>query len=236
MTREQQIYLAQTMAGQRQMNNLIALFDNWDMYTKELNTSLEAQGTLDEKNARYMESLAAHVNQLTAAGEGLIQAFANGDSFKGFIDAGTTALTLLTSLVDSIGGGGNAILALGSIATSVFSNIIGKEINSLVTNFQNAKFNAEQLNQVIENTRSIAAIEGIGDGTAVQAMIDAQTETQKYYSVMSEAEINHQNELIKELGLAEQNKANWKANTEAAQEYAKAISGSDHIDILKQES
>ena len=236
MTREQQIYLAQTMAGQRQMNNLIALFDNWDMYTKELNTSLEAQGTLDEKNARYMESLAAHVNQLTAAGEGLIQAFANGDSFKGFIDAGTTALSLLTDLVNSIGGGGNAILALGSIATSVFSNVIGKEINSLVTNFQNAKFNAEQLNQVIENTRSMAAIEGIGDNRAVQAMIDAQTETQKYYSVMSEAEINHQNELIKELGLAEQNRANWKANTEAAQEYAKAISGSDHIDILKQES
>ena len=56
MTREQQIYLAQTMAGQRQMNNLIALFDNWGKYSDMLNVSLEAQGTLDEKNARYYES------------------------------------------------------------------------------------------------------------------------------------------------------------------------------------
>ena len=40
LSKEQQIYLAQTMAGQRQYNNLIALFDNWNSYTKLLNTSL----------------------------------------------------------------------------------------------------------------------------------------------------------------------------------------------------
>jgi hypothetical protein len=34
------------MAGQRQYNNLIALFDNWDKYVKSVNTSLNAQGTL----------------------------------------------------------------------------------------------------------------------------------------------------------------------------------------------
>lgn len=232
MTKEQQVYLAQTMAGQRQMNNLIALFDNWDMYTKELNISLEAQGTLDQKNARYMESLAAHTKEFESAQEGLIQAFANGDSFKGFVDLGTEAVKMITSLVDSIGGGGNAILALGSIATSVFSGIISKEINSLVTNFQNAKFNAEQLNQVIANTKSVAAIEGITDSTAVTAMVKAQEETQKYYSVMSEAEINHQNELIKELGLAEQNRANWEANTKAAQDYASQITGIKNIKLF----
>lgn len=231
MTREQQIYLAQTMAGQRQMNNLIALFDNWDMYTKELNTSLEAQGTLDQKNARYMESLAAHVNQLTAASEGLIQSLVNGDSFKGFIDAGTVALKLLTDLVDSIGGGGTAIAALGSIATSVFGNVISKEINSLVTNFQNAAYNAEQLRQVIQNTKAVAAIEGI-QGSAVEAMVKNQTEIQKYYSVMSEAEINHQNELIKELGLAQQEYTVWDNNTKKAQEYAKTIMDSQAADIF----
>lgn len=231
LTREQQIYLAQTMAGQRQMNNLIALFDNWDMYTKELNTSLEAQGTLNQKNAIYMESLAAHVNQLTAASEGLIQAFANGDSFKGFIDAGTVALKLLTDLVNSIGGGGTAIAALGSIAASVFGNVISKEINSLVTNFQNAAYNAEQLRQVIQNTKAVAAIEGI-QGSAVETMVKNQTEIQKYYSVMSEAEINHQNELIKELGLAQQEYAVWDNNTKKAQEYAKTIMDSQAADIF----
>jgi TP901 family phage tail tape measure protein len=36
LTREQQVSLAQTMAGTRQYNNLLALFENWDMYTQSL--------------------------------------------------------------------------------------------------------------------------------------------------------------------------------------------------------
>jgi len=52
------------MAGQRQYNNLIALFDNWDKYLQSVNTSMNAQGTLNEKNDRYLESLEAHMQQL----------------------------------------------------------------------------------------------------------------------------------------------------------------------------
>ena len=145
MTKQQQVYLAQTMAGQRQMNNLIALFDNWDTYTKQLNISLEAQGTLDQKNARYMESLAAHTKEFQAAQEGLIQAFANGDSFKGFIDLGTQALNLLTKMVDSIGGGGNAILAFGSILTRVFSKQISSQIASIALRMEDLHRNSSKL-------------------------------------------------------------------------------------------
>ena len=57
LSREQQIYLARTMAGQRQYNNLIALFDNWGRYTDLVNVSLDAQGTTMQKNSRYMGEL-----------------------------------------------------------------------------------------------------------------------------------------------------------------------------------
>ena len=50
LTREQQISLAQTAAGTRQYNNLLALFDNWDMYNEALRTSQNAAGTLNEQN------------------------------------------------------------------------------------------------------------------------------------------------------------------------------------------
>ena len=43
------------MAGQRQYNNLLALFDNWGKYTDLLNISMEVQGTTMEKNIRYMD-------------------------------------------------------------------------------------------------------------------------------------------------------------------------------------
>ena len=44
------------MAGTRQYNNLIALFDNWDKYTDALNMSANAAGTLNEQQEIYMES------------------------------------------------------------------------------------------------------------------------------------------------------------------------------------
>ena len=65
LTKEQQISLAQTMAGTRQYNNLIALFDNWDEYTRSLNVSLNANGTLQQQQNIYMESTEAHLQKLT---------------------------------------------------------------------------------------------------------------------------------------------------------------------------
>ena len=52
------------MAGKMQYSRLIALFDNWDMYTKYLNDSTNALGTLNEQQDIYMESTAAHLKGL----------------------------------------------------------------------------------------------------------------------------------------------------------------------------
>ena len=71
LTREQQISLAQTMAGQRQYSNLIALFDNFEQYNKSLNTAQNAAGTLQEQQDIYMDSMAAHLKQLKASTEGI---------------------------------------------------------------------------------------------------------------------------------------------------------------------
>jgi hypothetical protein len=53
---------------------------------------------------------------------------------------------LLGTFVESIDGGGSALLGLGGIATQVFSGTIAKEINKIVVNFQNMKFNMDQVN------------------------------------------------------------------------------------------
>jgi len=71
LTREQQISLAQTMAGQRQYSNLIALFDNFEQYNKSLTTAQNAAGTLQEQQDIYMDSMAAHLKQLKASTEGI---------------------------------------------------------------------------------------------------------------------------------------------------------------------
>ena len=57
------------MAGTRQYNNLLALFDNWSMYEKAMNTSANAAGTLQKQQDTYMESMEAHLEQLSTSGE-----------------------------------------------------------------------------------------------------------------------------------------------------------------------
>jgi hypothetical protein len=67
---------------------------------------MEAEGTTMEKNSRNMDSLAAHMEKLGAAGERVKSAMIDSDSFKGLIDVGTGITNLFANLIESIGGGG----------------------------------------------------------------------------------------------------------------------------------
>lgn len=199
LSKEQQIYLARTMAGQRQINNLLALFNNWDKYSDLVTTSMESQGTTMEKNARYMESLGAHLNQLNAAQQRLKSSMIDSDSFKGLVDFGTGAVTVFANLIEAIGGGGTAILGLGGIFTNVFSGIISRQISNVVNHFQTLKSNAEQLKQDINFTQAFGSLEGFSSD-AVTKMVEAKKAAQQFYSVLSEGQINSYQGMVKEVG------------------------------------
>lgn len=143
LSREQQISLAQTMAGTRQYNNLIALFDNWAEYEDALNVSMQANGTLQKQQEIYAESLTAKLNGLKAAKEDLFDSLVDTDSFKDLIEIFTKLIDVLSTFVDSISGGGAALAYLGSILTKVFNKQIAGSIQNLVTNLNGMKQNAE---------------------------------------------------------------------------------------------
>lgn len=150
LTREQQISLAQTMAGTRQYNNLLALFDNWDKYTDALETSRAATGTLQEQQDTYMESVEAHLEKLSAAGEKIYNALFDAKSITPLIDALSGAISLVGSFVDGIGGLGPILLNLGSIGVRVFSKQIGSGIANSIVNFKESTKQAEDLKNQYE--------------------------------------------------------------------------------------
>ena len=86
-TREQQVALAQTMAGTRQYNNLIALFDNWNMYTKAIETSKNSTGELQKQQDIYMESTEAHLQQLRTEAEKTYKTLFDDTAVKTMTDA-----------------------------------------------------------------------------------------------------------------------------------------------------
>lgn len=161
LTREQQIYLAQTMAGQRQYNNLLALFDNFERYNEMLGVAQNAAGTLQTQQDTYMESIPAHLEILRASVEDIYDSFADTDSINGLIDGLSTAATFTANLVDGLGGGSAVLRSLGAIGVTVFSEQIARGLNTTITNFQIASENAQQFDQALQATKDWQGIPGL---------------------------------------------------------------------------
>lgn len=235
LTRQQQVYLAQTMGGQRQITQVMALFDNWNTYTELLNTSLESEGTLVEKNSRYMESLGAKMEQLGAAGERVKYALLDSQDMKGLVDVGTNLTQLFANFLESIGGGNNVLLTFGSTITQLFSGTIAKEINSVITNIQNAKSNVETLLLDIKNTQVFKNTNDM-DNEAVKLIVSKTEQLQKYYKVLDAESINAQKNLIAELDSIQNEKIKINDNIQAVQNYASTINGIDLADVWEKDT
>lgn len=133
MSRESQIALAQVMAGQRQYNNLTALFDNWDMYLDALKTSKEAEGTLEEQQSIYMESTAAHLQQLRTAAEGVYDSLLKPEDINNTADALTSIVTQTEKIIDSVGG----LKGVLPVGLAMFSQLLSKNIGQAAGDFSN---------------------------------------------------------------------------------------------------
>lgn len=156
LSREQQVALSQTMAGTRQYNNLLSLFDNWDMYTQALETSKNSAGTLQEQQDTFMDSTEAHLQRLTTESENLYNSLFNANTINPFLDALTNLLSLLTSFVDGIGGIVPILTTLGSVGLRVFSSQIGEGLGTSIINFKEASKNAEKLRNQFELLESFS--------------------------------------------------------------------------------
>lgn len=163
LSREQQVYLTQTMAGQRQYSRLMALFDNFEQYNEALATAQNAAGALQDQQDIYMQSTAAHLQVLKASVEDIYDSLADTDSINGLIDGLSTAATFVAQLVDGLGGGGAVLRSLGAIGVTVFSEQIAKGINTTITNLEIARENAQQFDQALEATREWQGIPNLDE-------------------------------------------------------------------------
>lgn len=164
LSREQQIALSQTMAGTRQYNNLLALFDNWGMYTKALNTSAQAAGTLQKQQDIYMESTEAHLQELETEWERLYNEIFDQETANGFIDVLTLGLKTVGDYVEGLGGGLNALINMGAGVGQIFSKNIAKSLTTSYFNKETQKDNAKQMKDYLKNTEINLESENLSEG------------------------------------------------------------------------
>lgn len=153
-SREAQVGLAQAMGGTRQYSNLTALFENWDKYQSALQTSQNAVGTLEKQQEIYMDSIAAHFEQLTAEAEKFYEAIFDEDALKNMADGLKFLMEELNLFIKSIGGGNVALTNFGATLVNLFSNQIGQSISKIQNNIiigKEQKANVNAVSQLAED-------------------------------------------------------------------------------------
>ena len=135
----QQNAISTVIAGRYQLSRFQALMNRSDLYQDYLGASENAEGTADQMQEIYANSMEGRLNQLQATAEGIFNDIFNTDDFYGMIDALTTILDLTNQWVNAIGGGGVALQGLGAIATRVFSDNIAQSLTRFTQNRDTAR-------------------------------------------------------------------------------------------------
>ena len=204
-TQAQRVAAAQAMAGTRQYNNLVALFDNWDMYTEALETSANAMGTLQEQEDIYLESTQAHLQQLKTELEETYSILLNPDAINTFADGFKFALSGLNNFLSGLGGGVNDFVYFGSLVANIFNNQIGAAIENQITNFEALKANAKDIDfkqQVIDV--HAAKGENVTNDVAVEVEAEYAEKLLNIRETLTAEEYNELTAIQSQIGLDEE--------------------------------
>ena len=123
LNKEQKTAIALQMGGKNQMEVFMATMDNFDTAIKATNTAMDAQGSASEENAKAIESLQGHLQNLKRAWEEFSYTMIKSDMLKKGMDVLTGALEFLSS------DAGQAVIKLAAIATGL--NLIAKAATGL---------------------------------------------------------------------------------------------------------
>ena len=181
----QQNAISTVIAGRYQLSRFQALMNRSDLYQDYLGASENAEGTADQMQEIYANSMEGRLNQLQATAEGIFNDIFNTDDFYGMIDALTKVLDLTNQWVNALGGGGVALQGLGAIATRVFSDNIAQSLTRFVqnrdttrqqeVNKQKASFQLEQAGiKDVEAGRNQSTIDFIAGGLSNAAHMSTE--------------------------------------------------------------
>ncbi len=222
-TEAQKQAAAVAMGGKMQYSRLITLFENWDKYGEALTTSADSLGTLQEQQDIYMESTQAHLEQLSTAWERVFDAFSNNESMNDLIDVLTDATNTFANFIESIGGGGKALLTLGAIATNVFQKQIGDGLATTVTNIRLAAENTKEYQAVLENINQFEKSDEASKDSVIQQMIANVKELHELQGSLGVEEQKSTQELYKQLNMLLEKRQSYTEEKQHQEEILKAL-------------
>lgn len=183
LNKDQQIALAQQVAGIRQYNQFMALMENWDVMQNNLKLVEQSNGALEEQNRIYEESMTASKERMKAAGEELKALIVGGDDLVPLYNFAGGTLEVITELLEAFGGLPTIILGVATALTKLYQPQIASFASQLGVSLGNLKsagsnfihhkgFKADNTYQI--NTARIAADMAAQDTSTTESMFMKQ--------------------------------------------------------------
>ena len=153
LSKDQQVALAQTVAGVRQYNQLIALMDNFDFYQKNLSAAQNANGSLQEQADIYAESWEAARDRVKSAAQDIYDSILDDKFFITTLNGLEKLLSGIADVTDSLNGLPGILSVLGVVLTKVFSNQLSQSIERMAFNLRSL---SGQTQKAADELRNIA--------------------------------------------------------------------------------
>lgn len=154
IAKDEQIALAQTVAGVRQYNQLISLMDNWDVGDSDsmlanLETAYNATGALQQQADIWGKSWEAASNRVVTAAQGIYDSLLDDKLFINFNNVFADMLSGVEQVIDGVGGLKGVLIGVSSFFISLMSHKIQPALTEFILNiksmFQSAQNQAAVL-------------------------------------------------------------------------------------------
>lgn len=138
LTEQALVSMVSDIGGKLRTTQLLALIQNWDMYTAMVNTATTATGSADKEIENSLDSITVKLNQLKATWVDMVSDTINSRFIKDMIDFATQALTSFGGLVPVLTNIAGIVLTLrgyriGETIRSLFANLHGGGIAGFIS-------------------------------------------------------------------------------------------------------
>lgn len=144
------------MAGTHQINTFIATMDNYGKVTEYTTEAMNSSGTAQEKYTAYMDSIQAHLNQLTTTWQEFVLNLNQSGTFNSLIDAASNLIKILDTLLNKFGLFKN--LGIPIIFATLAGTLTSKAVPALtkvLSIFEKIPNAISKFNDGFENTGSV---------------------------------------------------------------------------------
>ena len=139
LARDEQVALAQSVAGIRQYNQFMALMSNWDVMENNLAIIKDSTGELQKQQMIYEQGIEGAQARVQLQLDNIKNSLLDENDLIPLLDTAESFLEIINNILDSIGGLKGLLLIVSNILLNTFNNQIVGIVNSLAASFAQVK-------------------------------------------------------------------------------------------------